>query len=396
MAGFFKSFFYSLIIPFALYPQSPDIKFEQISVDQGLSNAKAKCILQDSKGFIWIGTEYGLNRYDGYTIKVFTHNPINLNSISDNYIKEIYEDPADRGRVIWIGTRGGLNKFDVENEQFTRYLNEPDDPTSLSHNNVTSICKDNNGFLWVGTWPGGLNRLNVETGKFINFKNDPQNRFSLSDNRVLSTYSDHEANLWIGAKGCLNKLILSDNSADKHIESQPKKEDKYQFQRFYPDQTDPTTWLSIDIYNIFEDHNRVLWVASNSGLYTFDRKTNQLNLFNLISGKNGIENIRWPMSIFEDTADALWLSTIEQGLVNINSERNRLISYQHDPNSSNNFIPPHNNISQVMVDHSDVIWIAAFEYGVIKLIPKRKKNSKLPTCTRRYDQFKRSNRHFNL
>ena len=373
MTRLYKTFFFILILPVVLYAQIQDIKFERISVDQGLSNAVTLCLLQDRKGFIWIGTEYGLNRYDGYTVKVFTHDLGEPNSISDNFIEVIYEDPADSGKVLWIGTKGGLNKLDLENEKFTHYLHNPEDSTSLSHTRVNAICKDNKGFLWIGSWPGGLIRFNRESEEFINFKNDPKNQFSLSDNRITSVYADHAGNLWVGAMDCLNKLNLSDSSANKKIESHLKKEDQYQFQHYYLDQTRPAAWRSNYITDIFEDHEGVFWIASDMGLYTFDRKTNQFKRYSLKTGKKEPKTIRWPESIFEDSAGELWFATIGQGLVNINSERDRLTTYLHDPNSAYNFIVPSNNTSHSIVDHTGVIWVASYDYGANKLIPNRKK-----------------------
>ena len=99
-----------LNLPDGLFSQPQEIKFEHILLAQGLSQSSVRCILQDSKGFIWFGTEDGLNRYDGYNFKVFRKDPQNANSLSDNSVRFIYEDRSD---VQWIGTKGGgLNKFD--------------------------------------------------------------------------------------------------------------------------------------------------------------------------------------------------------------------------------------------------------------------------------------------
>ncbi|MFQ6114597.1 MAG: two-component regulator propeller domain-containing protein [bacterium] len=102
-----------------------------MTIDQGLSQNTVKCILQDRKGFMWFGTRDGLNRFDGYDIKVYEHDPDNPNSLSGNHIWEIYEEPAsDRGkkRYLWIATLGGLNRFDRESEIFTHYRHDLDDP----------------------------------------------------------------------------------------------------------------------------------------------------------------------------------------------------------------------------------------------------------------------------
>jgi ligand-binding sensor domain-containing protein len=104
MTRFYKAFFFFLILPLVLYPQSQNIKFEHISVEQGLSSAYVKCILQDSIGFMWFGTADGLNKYDGYTFTIFRNDPNDTLSLSDSQIRIIHEDPSG---ILWIGTGGG-------------------------------------------------------------------------------------------------------------------------------------------------------------------------------------------------------------------------------------------------------------------------------------------------
>jgi ligand-binding sensor domain-containing protein len=114
---------------------------------------------------MWFGTEYGLNRYDGYTFTVFKYNEEKKNSLSNNHILSIYED---RAGIIWIGTKGGgLNKYDREKEEFINFKNDPGDINSLSNNIVTSICEDNAGTLWIGTDGGGLNKLEKAEGDIL-------------------------------------------------------------------------------------------------------------------------------------------------------------------------------------------------------------------------------------
>ena len=100
-----------------LSAQNNDIKFEHLSLEQGLSQSAVICLLQDSRGFMWFGTEDGLSKYDGYDFVVYRHDPQDPQSLSDNFVESIYEDQS---QVLWIGTRGGgLNQFDREKETFT-------------------------------------------------------------------------------------------------------------------------------------------------------------------------------------------------------------------------------------------------------------------------------------
>ena len=128
-------------------PNAPDLKFTHLSLEDGLSQTTINSLLQDSRGFMWFGTQDGLNRYDGYSFVVYRHDPNNLNSLGDNRIRVIVEDASG---MLWIGTEaGGLNKYDPRTDTFTRYRHDPDDPNSLKNNRVWSIGQGEAGLLWL-------------------------------------------------------------------------------------------------------------------------------------------------------------------------------------------------------------------------------------------------------
>lgn len=155
-----------------VHPQKPDITFRHLSIEDGLSQISVESIVQDHAGFMWIGTEDGLNRYDGYNFKVYKHDPEDPNSISNNDIWCLY---VDRKGILWIGTfSGGLNRFDPKNETFTRYFHISSDSTSISSNLVRAICEDHLGNIWVGTRDSGINILDPENRVFKNIRHDPK------------------------------------------------------------------------------------------------------------------------------------------------------------------------------------------------------------------------------
>ena len=151
----------------ALPNRFPDPKFEHIDVKDGLPENSVHCILQDHFGFLWLGTQNGLVRYDGYSMTVYQPGPDNPKSIADNRIRAICEDHAG---TLWVGTYlGGLNKFDRSNGTFTRYLTNPMDSTSIGSNNVSCIYEDNAGRLWVGCEGGGLCLMDRKSNKFSRY-----------------------------------------------------------------------------------------------------------------------------------------------------------------------------------------------------------------------------------
>jgi len=133
------------------------IKFEHLSVDDGLSNSFVWAMLQDSRGFMWFGTAHGLNRFDGYRFTFFGHQ--GPGTLSDNSVRALFEDHAGK---IWVGTRdGGLNKFDPDTQAFTAYQHDPDNANSLSANYVRAIYESPTepGIFWIGTYGGGWTGL---------------------------------------------------------------------------------------------------------------------------------------------------------------------------------------------------------------------------------------------
>jgi len=132
-----------LNIRVVLYSQLENMRFENISTDKGLSYVSVNCIAQDRKGFLWVGTQMGLNRYDGYNMKIYRPDQNDSNSLSGDWITAICVDKSD---VIWIGTLdAGLNKYDKKKNKWTRYYNNPSNSNSLINNSIKSIFEDKNG-----------------------------------------------------------------------------------------------------------------------------------------------------------------------------------------------------------------------------------------------------------
>ncbi|MEQ8472144.1 MAG: two-component regulator propeller domain-containing protein [Marinoscillum sp.] len=221
------------------------IKFAHLGTHEGLSHTWAICITKDSKGFLWVGTIHGANRYDGKTFKVFKsdntndngltdsfiqtikedskgniwvgtysgglklfdrstekfesfrNKPKSLYSISDDRIHTIYEDSKGR---LWIGTNRGLDEYDYDNQYFSRYHGMKGQPHFTVKGAVYAICEDQSGDLWVGT-ELGLYRIDLKTKKIALYENTPEDESSLSNSHVTSLYLDENKQMWIGTLG---------------------------------------------------------------------------------------------------------------------------------------------------------------------------------------------------
>ena len=157
------------------------LRFEHLSLEDGLSQNAVLSMLQDRQGFLWFGTQDGLNRYDGYNFTVFKTDPENPSSISLASILDIEEDPDG---LLWLGTwGGGLNRFDPATGKAVRFQNDPSAADSLGNDVVASVFGDSQGRLWIGTMGGGLNRLDRQTGRFVRYVHD-----SADPNSIASDY----------------------------------------------------------------------------------------------------------------------------------------------------------------------------------------------------------------
>ena len=150
-------------------PYSQTIRFEHLGVGEGLSQSVVNAILQDQRGFLWLGTEDGLNRYDGYDMQVFRPEPDDPGSLSDRWITALAEDAQG---YLWIGTRrGGLNRYDPGTATFRHYRNDPADPDSLGDDSIRALYADED-LLWIAT-SNGLEVLELASEIFQHFRSDP-------------------------------------------------------------------------------------------------------------------------------------------------------------------------------------------------------------------------------
>jgi ligand-binding sensor domain-containing protein len=150
-----------------IFAQPASLYFENITTQNGLSHNKVNCIIQDKRGFIWMGTNDGLNRYDGKHFTVYKNTPGNNTTISGNIITDLVEDENE---ILWIATAdGGLTKYDYRLEssrQFRQYKNVPGDSNSIPVNIINKILQDSRGYLWIATSGYYVLRFDKKSGRF--------------------------------------------------------------------------------------------------------------------------------------------------------------------------------------------------------------------------------------
>ncbi len=328
------------LLSFSLKAQEQSVIFEKISMKDGLSHNNVNCIYQDHKGFIWFGTDDGLNKYDGHKIVKYKFDIQNDNSISGNVIHCITED-ADNN--LWIGTLNGLNRFVREKDHFVRYFSEKNNPNSISNNNIGALERNGNE-IWIGTLNSGISVYNIKEKTFKHFANQADNPNSLSNNNIRSMYKDHSGKIWVGTENGLNLFDKAKNN----------------FRVFFKDSINSNRSGSNYIYDIYEDNHGKFWLSTYEGLIQFLPENQQYKIF-LSDPKN-------PNSLSDNTIKATiqdkqgryWIGT-RYGLNCYEIKDGTFTCYKAKDNPT---AISGNEIWDLFIDKQNIIWIGTFTGGV--------------------------------
>lgn len=341
-----KGLIYLIIFVFPVcgYAQNESLQFEHIGTREGLSQVNVNCIIQDSRGFMWIGTRNGLNRYDGYKFVTFRNDVKDPHSLSNNMIIDLAEDSDGN---IWAATQLGLNRYDRKTESFVRYVHDDNDPKSLSNNLVNHITIDHQGSLWVATQNGGLDRYDMKSKVFEHHRHVDGDMNNISNDNIRTIYEDSSHNLWVGtAQGGLSLYDRKTNTFTRIRSTDPLKNIK-----------------ATNITCIFEDQQKKLWVGTqDDGLYLYDRKKNDFThyLHDAKSSNSLLSNAVYCLN--NDDEGNLWIGTENGGLCILKKKTGKFDAYQHDDVDNNSIIG--NSIYSICRDKMGNMWVGAFSGGV--------------------------------
>jgi ligand-binding sensor domain-containing protein len=330
--------------------QTNDLRFEKIGFEQGLSGETVIAILQDSKGYMWFGTLDGLNKYDGYSFTKYQFDPHDTNSISQNLVYTIFEDSEG---TIWISTFEGLCRFDRYTEKFTRY--KPLKTARYADPNITVISEDTEGMLWVGSASGGLCRFDKKKGVFLpeyydlGYQHAKDDKADFRD-AVNCIYKDKAGTLWIGNTTGLHKLKLTGKKAGQLSQ--------VSFTHYQNNPADFKSLSSNLVSSIFEDRTGILWIATDNGLNSFDRKTGVFKRYqHNPKNKHSISSDNFSFwignRIKEDKEGNLWIAT-NKGLNKLNKERTNFTAYLHKPNDGSSISS--DVIFSLEIDRAGILW----------------------------------------
>jgi len=334
-----------MALPNLLYAQNQQLHFEHLGTEQGLSDLNSNCMLQDSRGFIWIGTENGLNRYDGYNFKIFKNNLQDTSSISNNYAQDIKED--NQGN-IWVATQGGgLNKFDRKTNTFHRYMHDAKKKNSISSDFLSKIAVDAHNRIWIATQQDGLDLLDPSTGRWTHYINDPKNHNSIGGNEIITVFRDSGDHIWIGTVN--NGLDLFDG--------------KNTFRHFRHSKKIATSLSGDYITSIFEDSDHRLWIGTREdGINLLDAATGVCKHFlNDPDHANSLIN-NSIQCIAEDSQRNLWIGTENGGLSVFNYKERRFDTYAQDDVDHTSL--KSNSVDVILKDNFGNMWLATYGGGI--------------------------------
>lgn len=335
-----------LFVQISILGSLQEIRFEHLTINDGLSQSSVRAILQDSYGFMWFGTQDGLNMYNGYVFEIFKNSRNDTSSISSNFIYDIKEDLQG---YIWVATDNGLNRFNHNIKKFQRIdLNNYLTGKSLS-NSILSINVDDNN-IWFST-KDGVFKYNIEDNTINKYKLN-----SLEDNIrtdvKVTLFRAKSGNLW--AITNMFGIYRYDHESDI-------------FEKIKYTQTD--NFPLIQLNEIYEDKDGIFWFGSSAGLNRFNNKTGEHIIYKKEIEKliNETINTNIINSIIEDDFGNLWIATSGYGLIYFNKKSKKFVVYKNDllNEKSISLDVAH----KVYKDRSGIIWIGTDGAGVDKMSP---------------------------
>lgn len=385
------SFYLFFIGPGLSYAQSP--KFKRITTNEGLSQSHVAAILKDHMGFMWFGTEDGLDRYDGYTFTHFKHNYNNKASITDNYVLALLED---RAHYLWVGTNSGLERFDREKKKFIHYrlsqtvfevnaifqdrnnriwlgtgqglfllnINKgtwrplfKGNSTSLKTAFINQVTEDNDGWLWIGT-DNGLYHYNPDNGESVSYIHQNKNNNSIGSDDIRAIYKDSKSNIWIGTHGGGVALYNRKNNAFINFKNNPRNSNSV---------------CHNDILSISEGRDGKIWIGTeNGGISVFDYPANKFECYRFDIKDNFSLSNNSVYCFYKDDIGNIWIGTYAGGINFLPRYGDKFSSYRQIANSANSL--SNNNVLAIAGDNNkDLnIWVGT-DGGGLNLFNRAKK-----------------------
>ena len=356
-------------------------KFRYIESQNGLSNNNVRSILQDSDGFIWVGTNGGLNRFDGYEFKIYKNNPNSTSTLSNNVVTQLVEDNDGN---IWVGTEIGLNKFDSKTENFTRYL-YGSNATTIPQDHIVSLKLGLDGTLWLGTRKSlTFYDRSIERFKLFGGKADSD---TLSGKIISSMDVDLDGKLWVAY---MDRLIVDEINPSTGEINQihlPEGIEKEHEPVIYIDKENDV-WLSRGTKNTFflkrgasgfrhikfrKERNTIvngliqdklgdIWIGTGrEGVYIYNKESGALAELNANEHTSmGDFYSDWVNVLHEDENGGIWLGTGLNGMAYHHPHLRKFDLHRRKISDPKNSLS-NNQVNAILVDHKNRLWVGTNE-----------------------------------
>jgi len=323
--------------------------FEHLTVRDGLSMSTISSILQDSQGYVWLATESGLNRYDGYTVRQFRRERGNQHGLASDYIWSIAEDAHGD---LWLATDGGgVARWDRRTEKFEQFRHDPERPQSLAGDGVRALLIDSNGFVWAGTKDHGLDVLDPRTGSARHFRHQDSDEHSLPSDAIGALYVDHAGRIWVGTDGGLSRY---DTLSDGFIN--------------FGEAMSAAQIRDSRVRAIREDHTGALWIGTvNGGLARLDQNGTTFTVFRHDASNPHSLSHDHVWAVLEDDAKRLWIATAD-GLDLFDRNSESFVRYGHDADNPQSLRD--SGVSSLYQDRGGVLWVGTREGGASHWNPR--------------------------
>ena len=433
-----------------IFGQYSNLKFENLNTEEGLSSSTCLEVFQDSQGFLWFGTIDGLNKYNGYEFEIFRPVLNDSTSISNNRINAIQEDTQEN---LWIGTNNGLNFYHRDTKLFkhitlykqplklnnpkkiintlfydalenivwvgtsdglvklvlsddssqvddlvpVHYENSPGQKNTIDNNNINSIVKDEDGFIWVETSGDYLNKYNpisndfervfIQHDKPYELNHIPKRLFIDSDNDFWIGNDLSNIIVWNKANNTFKQLALTENSIPYYTIYEDSTgiiwivtdgygiflfdKDKQELNQIVNNSSDPFSLPGNQVSDVIEDDNGIFWIATyNEGISKLDVKKSSFGHYYYQKGRPNGLNEKIVQSVLQDSKGRIWLGAYNGGLNYFDEEQHTFTAYSHEPDNPNSLSS--NKIMFTFEGNDGDIWVCTLDGGVSKFNPETK------------------------
>ena len=324
--------------------EGSDLRFDHLPLGIGPSHRRITGIVQDDLGFLWLGTDDGLKRYDGYRVRDFRQDPKNPNSLPDNYIVSLFKD---RSGKLWVASGRYLDVYDPATEKFTPVCAAPGSAKRFNAR-VGQITQDRAGTIWLST-DKGLYEVDPGAGVRFHYSHDPKNASSLSSDLVHSTLETKDGTFWVATGEGVDSIHRRSHQVTRRV----------------------AFALAHSLYTtMIEDHAGVLWIAYSGahgpGLATIDRNANTLTHYRVNPAPEKVSpGVR---TVYEDVEGQLWVAASNGGLYKLDAGRTRFVRYRNNPTDPATLASDQPTV--LFEDREGGVWVGTHGDGVDRFTRK--------------------------